>query len=146
MPTLGNLTLADGQVSPVNHTFTAINVDSAGVARYEDQVSGVPIGFGRLSISLKRPTNGLTPGTSSKSAVYRAHARIEIPVLEVTSASTGTGIQPSPTIAYSTMYDISAVIPARATLADRKDSFAYAKNFLANAVATDVFVNLLPVN
>lgn len=145
MPAIGNLTLADGQTTPVNHTFTAIYVDAAGVGHYEDQLGGIPIGFSRLSISLKRPNGSTAPGSSSKGTVYRARVKIDCPVLEVTSPSTGTGIQPAPTISHTGMFSADFVLPARSSEAERKDLRAFAKNLLANSVITDVVEKLLPI-
>jgi hypothetical protein len=133
MPTFGDIILADGQATPVNHTFAAVVIDNNGVAHYEDSVGGIPIGYGRLSISLKRPSTSTAPGSNSKNAVYRVRAKIEIPVLEVTSPSTGSGIQPAPTVAYSNMGEYSSVYAARGVLQERKDVRTYMRNLFAHA-------------
>lgn len=142
MPAFGNIVLADGQSTPVNHTFIPVVIDAQGVAHYEDTAGGIPIGYPRLSLSLKRPTASTAPGSNSRSAVYRARVKIEVPVLEVTSPSTGTGIQPAPTIAYSSMADMQFLMSARSTEAERKDIVAYAKNALLNAAVVDVLTKL----
>lgn len=142
MPTFGNIVLADGQGTPVNHTFLPVVIDLNGVAHYEDTLGGIPIGYPRLSISLKRPTTSTQPGSSLKGAVYRAKIKVECPVLEVTSPSTGSGIQPAPTIAYANMGEASHVIAARSTLAERKDYQAFLRNALNHPTVKAVLEDL----
>jgi hypothetical protein len=142
MPSIGNIVLADGQGTPVNHTFQPIFIDAAGVAFFEDTTGGIPLGYGRLSISLKRPASNLQPGSNSSSAVYRAKIKVEAPTLEVTSPSTGSGIQPAPTISYTCVADMVFVMPARSSLQNRKDIVAYAKNALGHATVQSVLHDL----
>lgn len=145
MPAFGNIVLADGQNTPVNHTFVPVVIDQAGVAHYEDTAGGIPIGYGRLKLSLRRPNTSSAPGSNSRSSVYRAIVKLEIPVLEVTSPSTGSGIQPAPTVAYTSMAQIEFVLPARGTEAERKDILAYAKNSLSNSAVVDLVTKLLAI-
>lgn len=142
MPALANVIINDGLATPVAHTFKPINIDPQDVTHYNDTVSGIPIGFGRLNLSLRAPASSLSPGANSKSAVYRCRFKIEIPTLEVTSASTGSGIQPAPTVSHTTLFSGEFVLPARGTVQERKDILAYAKNFLSHALATSVVVDL----
>lgn len=142
MPTIANITINDGLATPVAHTFKPVNIDAQDVSHYEDMVSGIPLGYGRLSISLRRPSTSLAPGANSRLAVFRCKMKLEIPTLEVTSPSTGSGIQAAPTVSHTTLFTGEFVLPARGTLQERKDILAYAKNLLSNAIATDVAVNL----
>lgn len=140
MPAIGIITLADGQSTPVNKDFEPQVIDSNNVAHYVEDSGGIPIGNGRLSISLRPPV--AKNGGSSKDDIYRAVLKFDLPTLEVTSPSTATGIQPAPTVAYTTIARMEFVIPARSTVQNRKDLLAFAKNLLAHAVATDVVVDL----
>lgn len=142
MSALANVVISDGAASPVSHTFKPVNIDAQDVAHFNDVVSGIPLGFGRLSVSLKVPNASLSPGSNSKSTVYRARMKIEIPTMEVTSAATGSGIQPAPTVSHTTMFNGEFVLPSRGTLQERKDILAYAKNLLSHALATSVVVDL----
>lgn len=142
MPSFGNIVLADGQPTPVNRTFVPAVIDQNGVAHYEDQAGGIPIGYGRLSISLKRPATSTAPGSNSRGAVYRAKIKLEIPVLEVTSPSTGSGIQPAPTVAYAYMSETSFIMPSRGTTQERDDLQVLTKNALAHATVTSVVTDL----
>lgn len=142
MPALGNLVINDGATAPVAHTFKPIMLDANGIAHYADQISGVPIGYARVTVNVKQAPATLAPGSNAKSTVNRVRFKVEVPVLEVTSPSTGSGIQPAPTVAYTTMASLEFVIPTRTAELDRKHILAYAKNLLSNALATDLVVNM----
>lgn len=133
MTAMAALTLADGQATPVNHTFGVVGKDQQGIARWADRSGGVALGFPQISFVLKNPTSG--------SRNYRLSAKVVVPVLEQTSASTATGIQPAPTKAYEMIGNIEMVLPERSTQAQRKDLLAYMKNFLASTAVITPAVN-----
>lgn len=126
MTAIAALTLKDGQATPANHTFSPVNIDSAGIARWADRAGGIALGFPVVTFSLRNPTKA--------SRVYKVSGKIVLPVLEVTSPSTASGIQPAPTKAYDLTATIEMMLPERSTAAQRADLMAYAKEFLANAV------------
>lgn len=128
MTAIAALTLADGQATPVNHTFSPVNIDAAGVAKWADRVGGIALGFPIVTMSLRSPTK--------TNRNYKVAAKVVLPVLEVTSPSTATGIQPAPTLAYNLTCNIDMVLPERSTQAQRDDLRAYVKNFLGHAVFT----------
>jgi hypothetical protein len=128
MTAIAALTIADGQATPVNHTFSPVSIDSAGVARWADRSGGIALGFPQLTALTKAPS---TAKGASRS--YRHSFKVVIPVLEATSPSTATGIQPAPTKAYDLVFNGEFVLPERSTLAQRNDLLAYVKNFIANA-------------
>jgi len=125
MTAIAALTLNDGLASPTAHTFSPVNIDQAGVARWADRSGGIALGYPVVSFSNKVPTKG--------SRNYRMTAKVVVPVMEQTSASTATGIQPAPTKAYDLIFNSEFVLPERSTLQQRKDLLAFAKNYLANA-------------
>jgi len=132
MTAIAALTIADGQATPANKTFSPVNIDATGVAKWADRSGGIAIGFNTVSMRLRTPP---TAGKiSSADRVYRLSLRVATPVLEVTSASTGTGIQPAPTKAFEPLATIELVLPERSTMQQRKDLLAYVKNYLNNAV------------
>jgi hypothetical protein len=126
MTAIAALTLADGQSTPVNHTFAPVNIDQQGVARWADRSGGIALGYPTLSFSCRQPT-----GKTAR--VFRQMFKVVVPILEQTSASTASGIQPAPTKAYDLIFTGEFVLPERSTLAQRNDLLAYVKNFLANA-------------
>jgi len=129
MSAIAPLTLADGQATPVNHTFNPIAIDASGVARWADRSGGIAIGYPVVSFSVKAPA-------AKGSRNYRIVAKVTVPTLEQTSPSTATGIQPAPSVAYNLIGNLEFVIPERSTLAQRKDLLAYVKNLMATAVVT----------
>lgn len=134
MPAIGNLTINDGAATPVAHTFAPVGVDGS-LATYADRVGGIPVGYGKITVNLREPSNGA-------SGVYKATVKILVPTLEQTSPSTATGIQPAPTVAFTTAVHMDFLLPARSSQQNRKDALAYAKNLLANAVVDNVVTNL----
>jgi len=133
MTAIAALTLNDGATTPVAHTFNPVNIDNAGVARWADRIGGIAIGFPIVSVSLRQPTSG--------SRSFKLAIKVVVPTLEITSPSTGTGIQPAPTKAYDCLFSGEMVLPERSTLQQRKDLLAFVKNFMANAVITAAVEN-----
>lgn len=124
MSALASIALLDGAATPLSHTFSPVNIDAAGVAKLADRSGGISVGFPIITLSVRNP--------SKDSKNYRVTAKVVLPVLEVTSPSTGTGIQPAPTKAYDLLGTLEFVLPERSTLLERQHLYAYVKNFLAN--------------
>lgn len=138
MPQLATLTVNDGATTPVAHSFTPTDVQS-GLATWHDRSGGVVVGFPRITAQLKLPTSNSVDGKNQNA---RVQVKVVMPVLEQTSASTGTGIQPAPTKGYDMTFNGEFVLPVRSTLQDRKHIIAYAKNFLAQALVTALVQDL----
>lgn len=117
---LANIVLADALATPVNHTFVPLGADKNGVYWFEDQSQASPIGFWRISYSLKRPPIGQA-GASSANRVYRIQVGLHEPVLETVSNNTVSGISPAPTISYVSRSITEYVLPERTSLQNRKD-------------------------
>lgn len=128
MSAIANLVLNDGAATPVAHTFSPVNIDALGIAKWADRVDGIAIGYPTVSLLMRQP-NKVTRN-------YKLSLKVICPTLEVTSPSTGTGIQPAPTKAYDTFATVEIVLPERSTKQQRKDMLAFLKNSLANAVIT----------
>lgn len=114
----------------VNKTFTPDGIDSKGVARWVDQGQTILIGRSSFSLSVRKPTSG--------SRMYKVTMKYIQPTLDVTSPSTGTGIQPAPSKAYEHQIVLECMLPERGTLQERKDIFADALSlFFNNIQASD---------
>lgn len=138
MAAQGNITLANGEASPVNVVFYANGVkalkDSSTVAEFKSrETSGIGIAAKVLSLSVRE--------TPTKVDVDR---RITTPVLEVISGSDG-GYTPKPKVAYNLFSREQFSLPARSSLAERKDLLAFCKNVNADAVMQNAVWNLEPV-
>lgn len=128
MTAIAALTLADGQATPANHTFSPDGIDSALVAKWSDRSGGIALGFPVVTFSRRAPNKGTRN--------YRVTAKVVFPVLEVTSPSTATGIQPAPTKAFDLLASIDFVLPERSSQTQRKDLLAFVKNYIATTVIT----------
>lgn len=142
MPALAAITINDGLATPVAHTFNPAGPDKNGTNYLYDRSGGIAIGFGRVGLSLREPMPARNGTESKASRVYKAMVDVSIPVLESTSAATGTGIAPAPTIAYTTVVKMEFLLPERSTLQNRKDILAYAKNILSNSNVTHLVQDL----
>nr|QDH91161.1 MAG: hypothetical protein H1Bulk30639e312_000002 [Leviviridae sp.] len=95
----------------VTNTFDPVGIDANGVASYEDASGGIAVGNPRLSIQLRRP--------NKTNRNYKVTVKLFVPTLEVTSPSTGSGIQPAPTKAYDCVFVGEFILPERSTSTER---------------------------
>jgi len=135
MPAIANIVIADGQPTPVNRTFAPLGVSSDLVATYENRSTGIQVGYDTLSLGFRR-ANG-------KSHNNKLTLKLSLPILEVTSPATSTGIQPQPTRAYSCDVFVDFVCSDRSTTQDRKNLVTLLRNALvASGVVDTCFQNL----
>lgn len=132
MGALAAINLNDGQGTPVAHTFTPSRIQD-GVAILCDMSGGVSLGYPKITHLVRMPNNG--------SRNWKVTAKVVLPVLEVTSPSTSSGIQPAPTLAYNLEAHVEIILPERSSVAERKDLNAFLKNYLAHAVMTAAVEN-----
>ena len=144
MPALAALTINDGQATPVAHTYSPVRLDEKGVATFFDRSGGVAIGFPRLTFSMREPLGPVQAGSdsSAKKRSYKCVFTIDVPTMESTSAATGTGIAPAPTVAYVHSSRTEFMLPERGTLANRNDLLAYNVNGLNHATIKSAIQNL----
>lgn len=115
MTAIAEVTLDDGQSTPVEHTFAPSTIDQAGVAKYFE-VADIFDARKSLSASLRLPSKG--------SQVARIQLKVNIPVMDEVTPTLKVG---------DAFCNIEFVVPKRATLDMRKDLLAFAKNYLAEA-------------
>jgi len=142
MPARAAITVNDGKATPVAHTFNpSTEVDNSSL--FEDKAGGIAIGFNSIMVRMRRPLPGNTGQASDpKGRVYRVDLNVGWPTLESTSAATGTGIPPAPTIAYVHRVNSTWLLPERGTNAERKDLRAIFANVLAHADIKKVIEDL----
>lgn len=140
MGAVSNIVLPDAQATPVNHTFIPLGQDAQGAWWFEDQATDSPIGFQRISISLKRPAPSVGKKTNPDQ-MNRVRVTLNMPRLE-TLGTGGNGFVPPPTVAYVARASMEFMIPDRATLQDRKDARKYILGVLANAQLVAAVENL----
>lgn len=137
MAAIGNLTLTDAAGTPVNHTFSPQPDILSNMARWVDRSGGIALGYPTATLSMRMPTKA--------SRVYKVVSKLVTPVLEVTSPTTTTGIQPGPTLSFNLIASAEFVLPERSTLQQRKDIFAMFKDYLSDAVLTAAVETFEPV-
>lgn len=142
MSAFANLVLTDAtSPTPVNHTFGPVRIDENGVAWWADRSGGVALGYPIASLSVREPVGS----PSAASRVYKETVKLEFPVLEQTSPSTATGIQPAPTKAYTLVASLELLLPERSTLQNRKDLAAMMRDFISEAIVTTAIENFEPI-
>lgn len=127
MPALASVTIADGQATPVSHTFTPAGILADGTGQWIDRDHSTPVGFYRMTQRLRSP---LPPakGAVSNSRVYRFVEKISIPVVAlVDGVETKVGENTA---------EVTFVLMESSTEAQRKDLRAFVRNSLNLSPAT----------
>jgi len=119
---LATLVLADGQASPVDHSFTMKS--EFPIATWNERL-GIAIGEPVVTIQALQPT--------AKRRSQKTTLRVTVPILETISGDAG-GYTPAPRVAYTMWGETSFVCPDRSTLSQRKDLYAFMTNALAKAM------------
>lgn len=152
MAAFGSITIADGQSTPANHTFTAgpklLLPD--GQTRYSwfdfSVNNGVMLGANKIEMDVRMPSSA-----RAKSRVAGDVARqlavaykITLPTLETLSNNTASGINPQPTWAYDTVVWVKVLRNGRAAQDPVKDALAFMRNLSSNAQFTDTVLSYAP--
>lgn len=130
MGAISSLVIADGAATPVNHTFTPVNVVN-GIATWKDKSSGIPAGFPVITLSVREPTKA--------NPAYKVQTKVTVPKLETSPNFL------VPTEAYRNLINMDVVMHERCTEQDRKDLYAYGKNLLAHAILGSAIKDVEPV-
>lgn len=145
MAAFGNMTLADGQASPVNHTFTAnqgglILPDGRFRWTWRDFSvnDGLELGANRVDMDVRLPSRNGRKTAKAGDQSLTISGMVVVPTLESLSNNTASGINPQPTHAYDTVVWFKVVRNGRAAQAPVKDALAYLRNFTTQAQFSDV--------
>lgn len=132
MPQYSTVTLADGQATPVNHSFSVQSV-KPDLISCNEKLSTTPfIGWPELVVRHRAPLVKAGP-KSVGNGVFREEFTIKVPQMDATSPSTSTGVQPQPTVGFVNQVKLTFLISERATEAQKKDLRKFAQNLLSNA-------------
>jgi hypothetical protein len=118
-------TVGDAAIG-VTRTFDPEGFQLPGVARWVDRSGGIAIGYPAITLSVRPPTK--------VSRIYRVSAKIVLPTLEQTSASTASGIQPAPTKAYDHTCFMEWLLPERGALWERQAILDLALSLLVTTI------------
>lgn len=123
-----SIVLTDAESTPVNRTFLPASKDG-NLYTYHNRASGIVVGYDVLTVQQRMPSK------SSKATVVSF--KLTTPKLEQTSASTSTGIQPAPTVAYNCIGKLEFVLHERSTLQDRKNLLAMMRDLIDEALTAE---------
>lgn len=127
MPQAGSIAIADGQSTPVNHTFTPKKLQD-GILAYFEEASGIPAARLNLTVSVRPPV-----GTGQ---MYRATVSFAVPAVAVVN-----GIQ---TVDHTNRVNMEFLVHQNSTDAEMKNLFAFAKNGLGNSQIAEAVTTLSP--
>lgn len=149
----GNISINDGQTTPVSHLFTPtvsglVLPDRSlrfGWADYSVN-GGVWLGANKLEMDVRMPAarGGRMAKAGDSSNQLATTFKFTLPTLETLSNNTSSGINPQPTHAYDTTVWVKVVRNGRAGQQPVKDALAFMRNFSQLAVYTDVMLNYAP--
>lgn len=127
MGTRANVTLTDAATTPVNRVYSPTQT-ADGLITWRDRTQSIFVGQNRLTVAQRFATKQIRTNKLSW--------KLETPILEQTSPSTASGIQPAPTVAYTPVGVIELVLPDRCTLQERKDLLAQMRDLINEAIVT----------
>jgi hypothetical protein len=122
MPAFANITVNNHAAAAV--TYSTEDVRN-GIAKWNDTAQGTPAGFRPISLEVKRATDRVN-------GVDRVFVKLARPVVNATTGA----------VDYTSRVNIEAMIPVRATLAERQELYAAFKNFAAHANCQAACVSL----
>lgn len=129
MPTLQSIVLTDRAATPVNHTFTPLDISNNVGTVVES--SGVPIGNNRVQLSLSR---------TKDAGRYKATLRYTFPVVQT---QTINGVS-TPAVVRTAYADLSFTFDPTSTTQERKDAVGMVQSSLdaAKTLTNDLLVSL----
>lgn len=127
MPAIAALTIADGQATPVNHTFS-VNTTDGAKATWTDRVSGIPTGYTRFDYEVREAKQASGAHSVIISLLMPTLADIDGVMTRVRVSSASLRLN----------------FAQDSTDAERKDLAAYATNFLNNASVKAAIPNIEP--
>lgn len=137
MPANASIIVTDGETTPVSHTYvvhTGQNGNDPAV-NY-DKSLGIFTGFERLTTLVRR---------SESNKATRISIQLSRPTLAVTAPSTGSGIQPNPTVAYTCLGKVDLVFPDSCTLQERRNMRRLIGNLMVNTTLASAIEDLAPM-
>lgn len=128
MPQLQNLVLTDRATTPVNHTFTPVNIDSNQVGVVAE-TGTVPIGESKFTLQNKR-VNGR----------FKVQLKLSVPVVQT---QTINGVS-TPVVVRTAYVDTTFTFDATSTEQERKDAVGMFQSSLdsSKTLVNDTVVKL----
>jgi hypothetical protein len=102
-----------------NKTYAPDGQEASGVYRWVDRSGGIERLFPTYSMSYTRPKGPIRNNGSSPVRDSKLRWRVVLPIANITSPSTGSGIQPQPSAAFNGVVHIEASFPETMLVSDR---------------------------
>lgn len=122
MPSFTTLTLADGQSTPINHTFTPVSL-TGGIGVWNDRSKSVLLEQPYVTAKTSKPSNA--------SGLLRQQFTLNVPLYSAVDGKQLNNVGAT----------VEVRIPANSTQAQRDDIAAYVKNFAASTVFSSMVKN-----
>lgn len=139
MAAIADVTVYDGEASPLPHVFYADHVEYTGndlVALWVEKVAGVPeYAQGTLTLSRKKVSSGM----------LRIACRVNLPVMESVSGQNLSGYTAAPKVAYTDSNEDVQWVHPRSLQQGRQNTRTIVRNLLTgtNASQTPISAGLL---
>lgn len=127
MPAIGNVTINDGQATPLSHTFTAITPQSGTTPSLWADLS--------VAVEEQRPTlSAVVRKASGNSKRSKAIQTIAVPLVRTDTSGIASVVD------YMS-FRIEGTIPSIATDVEKKNALAYAKNFFSTTIISQAVID-----
>lgn len=127
MPAIGNVTINDGQATPLAHTFTAITPQSGTTPSLWSDLS--------VAVEEQRPTlSAVVRKASGNSKRSKAIQTIVVPLVRTDTNGNASAVD------YMS-FRIEGTIPSIATDVEKKNAWAYAKNFFSTTIVSQAVID-----
>jgi hypothetical protein len=131
MTDIANIVIADGEDTPVNHTFQPVQQSPNAI--YRENIADVPVlGQGLINTTL-----------SNNAQIYKVRFILEIPVMEEAVAQNTAGYTAAPKVAHTLRADVVLFAHARSTTQQRDNLITLVSNALQDAQINGMYVNLV---
>jgi len=128
MPQLQNLVLTDRAATPVNHTFTPLDITNGMGTVVES--SGVPVGNNRVQVALNKTSTGR----------YKSVLKFQFPIVQT---QTINGVS-TPVVVRTTFIDATFTFDPTSTTQERNDAVGMFQSAFdpSEALINDLLVDL----
>lgn len=133
MSAISNITVFDGQATPVTHTLIGESVSRDAktqtvTAVWKESLAGVP-DYAQVRLKLQ--------ATKLPSGVTKVQARVSVPVMESVSGQNAAGYTAAPKVAFEDAAEFTFYASPRSVIAGRRSARQILTNLLGN-VSTSV--------
>lgn len=115
------------------YTFGPNGFPAKDLSEYFERSGGVPVGYPRVHITVRRATSSQDP---------KVTVQLDVPTLAETSPSTGTGIAPMPSRAYNCIGKMEFFIPRFSSAAERDVLLQLVQGLAESSVITEAVKDL----